>query len=138
MNQYYGDIIEKMGPPTWWDDFYPRYCEFAPDEVSNIYSDEVALVEIACQSCQKRFRMALGRSQWTPPSLSSVIGNGSFYYGDPPNTRCCLAGPTMSCLNLRVLEFWRRAQEGFVRVPELEIELDKDRSAWPVVRQYSL
>lgn len=70
-----------------------------------------------------------------PPSLSDLVRSGAVHYGDPPNVDCCAAGPTMNCLDLRVVEFWTRgpivsgqledaikAME-WRRVPELEVEL---------------
>ena len=30
------------------------------------------------------------------------------HYGDPPNSQCCAAGPTMNSEPHRVVEFWKR------------------------------
>ena len=61
MFTYYGDILEKLGPAIWYtEDGYPRYCEFAPNECG-VHTKAVALLEIACQDCDKRFLVA---SEW--------------------------------------------------------------------------
>jgi hypothetical protein len=105
-------------------------------ERHSVYSgNEVALLEIACQSCGKRFKVAMswGRMDGLlleSRSLSEQIEDGSIHYGDPPNNGCCPAGPTMNCDDLRVIEFWSR-DDGleFVRVRELEIELPDAKEA---------
>ena len=52
MLHHYRDITDKLGRPEWWDEVgAPRYCKFSPTETNNIYCDEVALLEIACQNC---------------------------------------------------------------------------------------
>ena len=62
-----------------------------------------------------------------PPTLAEQVTDGSIHYGDPPNSGCCPAGPTMNCEDLAVVEFWRRyrttVREGWQRVSELEIAL---------------
>ena len=60
MNHFFDDIINKLGEPKWYDvNGYPRYCDFAPDEISNIYASIVFLVRIACQGCPKEFDVAV-------------------------------------------------------------------------------
>lgn len=60
-------------------------------------------------------------------TLADDIRSKSIHYGDPPNTGCCPAGPTMNCEPHRVLEYWRK-EEGsstrfqWVRDPSLEID----------------
>lgn len=122
MNHHYSDIRSKIiEPPTWFDEqAVPRYCPFAPGESSDIYADEVALVEIACQSCDTRFMAAFSHGstswsrgelkahgQWTPDDVRK------FHYGDPPNVACCMSGPTMNSVPLRCVEFWRKGGEEF-------------------------
>lgn len=54
----YSDIIERAGEPDWYDDNgAPRYGPFHPRRVS-VYSAEVALLLVACQSCGWRFKGA--------------------------------------------------------------------------------
>lgn len=120
MNCDYKDIRSRIPEqPSWFDEgAVPRYSAFAPHELSNIYAREGALVVIACQACQTRFRVAFSRSSMDDvrdqaagrPSrlLADIIKTGEIHYGDPPNTGCCPAGPTMNSDPLRVLEYWRR------------------------------
>jgi len=115
MHANYRDIIGKLGEPRWWDEHaVPRYCEFSPDRVANIYATEVALAEIACQSCGHRFRVAFSWSQsawinYQIPRLSEILCSyGELDYGDPPNLPCCPAGPTMMSDPVGVIEFWKR------------------------------
>lgn len=133
MHHHYNDITSRiLAPPMWYDEnAVPRYCDFAPDEVADIYATEVALVEIACQDCGQRFNVAFSwdRVEWVKgvPRLHEAMTLADvkrLHYGDPPNAGCCPAGPTMNCDDLRVLEFWRK-DEAFTwtRIPELEVAL---------------
>jgi hypothetical protein len=125
MHNFYHEIIASMGEPIWWDEVgVPRYCEFGPMETNNIYAYQVALIEIACQDCGKKFKVAMS---WHPfdnfPELKKLVMDKSIHYGDPPNISCCPAGPTMNCYDLRVIEFWESKDFDWVRMPELEIML---------------
>lgn len=134
MNHDYQDIRSRiLEQPKWYDEHaVPRYCEFEPNRAANIYAAEVALALIQCQRCEKQFRVcfswALGDDVIRgEQSVSSDVTNRSLHYGDPPNVHCCPAGPTMNSEMIRVLEFWRRAAFGkFARVPELEVEFERD------------
>lgn len=120
MHTYYGDILDRIDVrPLWFDEnAVPRFDPFTPEFLADIYANEAVLAEIACQCCHERFRVAMSRSShddvmgWldgTPaPSLADRIRDDALAYGDPPNIRCCDAGPTMSSDFLRVLEFWQR------------------------------
>ena len=145
----YSDIRSRISePPLWWDESgVPRYVPFAPDEVADIYADQVALVLIACQACHAEFPVAFSWSRIAfVKGEATIIGPltlekvQSLHYGDPPNVGCCSGGATMNCDDLRVLEFWRRGGDEFTelrdghrvclpgyfdwrRVPELEIAL---------------
>jgi hypothetical protein len=128
MHNEYQDIVSRIAePPTWYDEHgVPRWGAFTARGVANIYWEECALLLIACQNCRREFRVcissgALDRLQHGP--LADVVRDGSIHYGDPPNMGCCPAGPTMNCLDLKVLEFWRRDSFVGVRVFELEVEL---------------
>jgi hypothetical protein len=48
----YSDITERIAePPKWWDEHgVPRYADYDPWRVANIYAEETALVEAACQA----------------------------------------------------------------------------------------
>lgn len=129
MHHHYSDITDKLGEPTWWDEnAVPRYCEFGPNRGANIYAAEIALLLIACQGCGQEFRVAMSTGSYEltmgQPKLSDLVTSGRVHYGDPPNARCCPAGPTMNSEPLRVIEFWDRRAES--RVPELEGEIAQE------------
>lgn len=134
MNPDYADIRDRIAePPKWWDENgTPRYCEFAPDEVASFYAEEVALVVIACQSCEREFRVALSVDSLTVARGGAWLSDAiqEIHYGDPPNVQCCPSGPTMNSVPKRVVEFWssrsRMADARFVRVPSLEVEIKCD------------
>ncbi len=115
MNHHYQDIISRIPePPKWWDESaVPRYCDFAPNEGANIYAHEIALVLIACQSCETEFQVAMSCDEYNVAigkriRLAELIALRTLHYGDPPNTKCCAPGPTMNCLDYRVLQYWRK------------------------------
>lgn len=130
MKHHYRDIRDKIATePLWWDEVgVPRYCVFSPKETNDIYADEVAFLEIACQNCRRRFKVALraGSRQRREgaPSLDSRVRDGSLHYGDPPNIGCCPAGPTMNSVPLRVLEFWVNDGGKWRRQVEFEVEVE--------------
>jgi hypothetical protein len=145
MNHHYRDIIDKLGPPLWWDEHaVPRYCPFSPDECANIYADEVVLLEIACQSCGAIFRVAMSSSRFQriceaakyenelfakeveEQKLCDDISEKLLHYGDPPNNHCCPAGPTMNCIDRRVLEYWKREKQEWVRDSSYEVEIEEE------------
>ena len=88
----YRDIASRLGPSLWWDDHgVPRYDPFHPD-LCGVYDGYVALLQIACQSCGRRFLVASGISRsWRPlrvgsrpPALPTANDTSSLGYGDPP------------------------------------------------------
>lgn len=131
MHTFYEDILSRIGEdPKWFDEAaVPRFCDFSPREVADIYADEVALVGIACQSCQHKFRVAFSRGpvdEMLKPgsrSIADAIRANTIHYGDPPNIMCCAAGPTMNSEPGRVLEYWIRENFDWVRDASLEIDL---------------
>lgn len=150
MHNAYRDIRSRIQEsPRWWDENgVPRYGLFATDRIADIYADECALVMIACQGCRKEFMVAFSASQhgtwmngdWSgiedreaafdacKHSIAKQIRDGSLHYGDPPNTECCPAGPTMNCLDVMVLEYWRLNDlREWERVSELELMLADHR-----------
>lgn len=131
---------------SWWDENgTPRFAAHDPKLCPDIYADEVALLEVACQGCDRRFavQVSMGmRGRMTAGgaamSLESIIRSGVIHYGDPPNVDCCPAGPTMNVWDIRVIEFWTRMLEGgyvWSRVPELEINLP---DADPASREFDV
>jgi hypothetical protein len=133
MLHHYRDIISRIDDdPSWFDEAgVPRYCEFEPRACANIYAREVALVEIACQACGKRFKVSFSRNAVTRildgSYLAELIERKELHYGDPPNVGCCPAGPTMNSIPLRVLEYHHATNAGrWKRDQEYEVELDGD------------
>jgi hypothetical protein len=130
MNCSYAEIIDAMGEPKWWNEYAaPRYVEFSPRHVANIYADYCALVLIACQACGHEYQVAFSGAEFNDRDLASLIRSGAIHYGDPPNF-CCHGGATMNCEDLRVLEYWTRKTNVFrewKRLPNLEIVLPDGR-----------
>lgn len=134
MNCSYEEIIEAMGEPKWWNEVAaPRYLEFEPQHIENIYADDCCLALIECQGCGHPFKVAFSSSATyefldNRRPLSEVVQDGSLHFGDPPNIGCCAAGPTMNCMDIKVLEYWsRRNSKDFFRewerLPDLEVLL---------------
>ena len=141
MNCGYSDIRALTNQcVNWWDEHaVPRYCEFTPVDVANIYAVEVALVEIVCQQCNAIFHVAFSWSR----TESGISKDGEWWfgmaepmtiwrikrlhYGDPPNVGCCPGGPTMSSEPRKVLEFWRQSEKfKWERVPDLQVWIGED------------
>ena len=145
MHNYYPDIRKRIGEePTWYDcNGTPRYGEFEPGLNPNIYASEVILVQISCQDCRGRFLvemnwdtmkglLACGRhyesftteiSKWLAMKDKKSLWP-PVHYGDPPAHGC--VGDTMNCYDLKIAQFWRKDNMRWVRVPELEVELEKE------------
>jgi hypothetical protein len=132
----YSDITEKISErPQWWDEKgVPRYACFGPDRVADIYAEEAALLEISCGGCGTYYQVAFSTAEFEPSlrggvPLADSIRKGEINYWDPPNYGCCRTGPSMSCQNLRVLEYWtRRHNHGkWERDPSLEMILPSGR-----------
>lgn len=64
MHNYYKDILDLTDrEPLWFDEHaVPRFVDFSPMRIASIYADECALVEIACQSCDALFHVAMSTS----------------------------------------------------------------------------
>lgn len=133
MKNYYGDILDLMPiSPAWWDEnSVPRFCDFSPQYTANIYASEVVLFEVKCQICGASFNVVLsGRKElicdkveyWP---LAGKIITKMLHYGDPPNSDCCLSGPTMNSEPHRVLEYWRRDNKSlqWKRMSEHEVDI---------------
>lgn len=132
MKQPYLDIINRISNDSvlWWDENgVPRYDRFSPRLASNIYASEVALLKVACQNCSQQFLVVISALVLSDNnSLLSKIKNRALEYGDPPNVSCCPAGPTMSSIPLKVLQFWKHDGNRLemVRLSEYEIEIVPD------------
>lgn len=130
MHHHYSDIRDRIAePPKWFDEYaVPRYSDFTPDETANIYANRAVLVEIECQDCERSFLVCISTGSMEQHiqgiDLWKAIADGSLHYGDPPNIQFCPAGPTMNCMDIRVVEAWDKQDFGeWTRRPELEITL---------------
>jgi hypothetical protein len=131
MFQDYTDITERIAEtPKWWDENgVPRYEDFEPRRAANIYAIEVVLLDIACFMCLRRFQVALSGQGGAHRdekgiSLADQIRSGDIDYCDPPNYGNCRDGSSTGCLNLAVLQYWRRDfMRDWERHPSLEIAL---------------
>ena len=144
MKQPYEDLhkLAEYREPTWFDEEgVPRWCDFEPDLVNDIYADEVALIKIACQSCGRRFQVAMSWSRMTKAAIAGErlsVRTPQLYYGDPPcyswyreiwdpidafKLRQC-SGSTMTSENLRIMEFWKREECEWIRVSEFQVALE--------------
>ena len=137
MHNHYSDILDKVDGqlPEWFDENgVPRFCDFTPKRLANIYADSCCLLTIGCQGCGRAFHVAMSDSasqqamqqHWLNRPwrrLAELVRNGNIHYGDPPNMGCCPAGPTMNSIPRRVLEFWLRDKFDWERCAELEIDI---------------
>lgn len=126
MNPSYEDITSRINEaPAWWQQGgVPRWGQFGPQQAASIYAREVVLMEIACQSCQTLFKVALcDRLLSDEPPLAQQITAGTLHYGDPPNTGCCAAGASMNSEPRAILEYWSTHDQRYVkdgRVTDIE------------------
>lgn len=133
MHTHYGDILSRIiEEPLWFDEHaVPRYCAFDPNQTVGVSVEEVALVEIACQSCRRLFRVAFSgvnvksletleerqariAHQVNFRPIGDAIRARTLHYGDPPNVNCCLAGSTLNSVPIRVIEYWARGDRRYL------------------------
>lgn len=132
MNHDYADIRNKIDEsPRWFDErAVPRYVDFAPAHLANIYASECVLMEIRCQACHRSFEVAMSYAPSDdirePPRGPLSLRVPFLHYGDPPNVGCCAMGLSMNSEPQRVLQFWRTENWEWRRVPELEISIEAD------------
>jgi hypothetical protein len=150
----YADITSRLGPCKWYDgNSVPRYEEFSPN-MCDVYNRYVAFMEIACQSCDKRFLVASEISMMQTYQVSLPISPlegdekkidevtrkldkegglspweqiGSFHYGDPPRhgtEETCVAGDTMNSVPVRILQFWKKDNKGFEWIRDPKFEFE--------------
>jgi hypothetical protein len=114
VHQYYKDILDRIDePPAWFDDYgVPRFGNFSPRCLGNIYASEAALAEVSCQWCGRMFKVALTEAFTSKRlGLRDEIRLGRVHYGDPPNVNCCAGGASMNSVLHRILEYWSRDYE---------------------------
>jgi len=127
----YEDILKRIKEePKWFDsNGVPRYDKFSPELSPNIYADEVVLLKIMCQQCNKIFFVEMNWDKadkflFEKPALSEMVKQKTIHYGDPPRHNDCGAGNTMNSIPLRVMQFWKRNENlDWIRIKELEIDL---------------
>jgi hypothetical protein len=113
----YKDIRSRINEePSWFDENgVPRYGEFRPRHSASIYISEIALAEISCQGCAKKFRVAFSAVNVRDRNVADAIRTKLLHYGDPPNVECCGSGPTMNSNPLRILEYWKRHHQEYAK-----------------------
>ncbi len=123
MHASYDDIICRIStPPIWFDEHaVPRYCTFEPARSASIHIAEIALAEIACQACQRRFHVDISIVNFQKQTIADAIRGKTLHYGDPPrhdsdaaNCSGCLSGASMNSEPRRVLEYWHRHDQRYV------------------------
>lgn len=127
MKHHFADILDRIPePPKWFDENgTPRYNDFHPDEVPNIYANECCLFRIECQMCTREFDVALSWYRLgTERSLTERVEDNTLHYGDPPNIQCCASGLSSNSVPRYVIQFWRRVKFDWARVSELERKID--------------
>jgi len=145
MRHDYADIRSlTREPPRWFDEYgVPRYVDFGPGKLANIYAKEGVLAEIQCQSCERIFLVSFSAATYRGDALSAAIVANTLDYGDPPNVGCCPAGPCMCSVARRVLQYWAK---GGVTPPNMAPLLDRlakdartvlQRSREPWAEQYA-
>jgi hypothetical protein len=132
----YRDITSRIAEaPKWWDERgVPRYGEFSPRLIADTYSQEAALIEIACAKCRKALHVAISTIDDDPfarcgTPLGDRIRNGNLSYGEPPAHGDCSEGLWTTALELRVLQYWIRGHNSgawggdWKRDASLEVDL---------------
>lgn len=107
MKASYEDITSRIQEaPKWYDaNGTPRYGEFKPEMLPDIYANVCVLFQIRCQFCPKRFVVELHEIKGEPNfAIEGEIKNNSLHYGDPPSHEC--SGDSANCLDLFVIGYW--------------------------------
>jgi len=96
----YEDLLEIGGIPLWFDqNGTPRFSPFTPELTADIYANDLAFMEIACQNCHQKFKVLASPDRFQrdvvypqkAESPNALLDGadcwneiGSFHYGDPP------------------------------------------------------
>ena len=103
-----------------------RYRAIVPlnlgGRLASIHIGEIALIEITCQECQRRFRVALLVMNVPEQTIFKAIQRKTLHYGDTPrhdshdaaDSDECIAGASMNSEPRHVLEYWRRHDRRYV------------------------
>jgi hypothetical protein len=117
----YSDILSLTDEsPQWYDENgTPRYAPFEPSLCPDIYSNQVVLAEIRCQSCGQLFQVEM-HSTW----FAHTEVPHTWAYGDPPphctDSGLLCAGSTMASDVTEILQVWIRDNSEWTRRPEWE------------------
>lgn len=121
----YYDIRSRLGTPLWFDEnAVPRYREFHPNWLANIYATEAALFVVRCQTCSMEYIVAASNQRTV---IETMIGKRELHFGDPPNVGCGDAS-SMRSMPTSVLQFWRKMPfpNGWERDTSLEVDIRPD------------
>ncbi len=119
--------------PVWYDKHgCPRFCEFSPKLVPNVYATCALLMKISCQRCGKIFKVSLNYGAGATPFESlkrykDKRSKGRLFpvqYCDPPN-HDCPTGNVMSSNSKEILEFWMKENGNWVRHSEVELIVEE-------------
>ena len=102
----------------------PRFCEFSPDKLANIYASEAVLLLISCQlGPHHHFQVAMSRVLPAEADFATEIRGKKIHYGDPPVVAYCNS-PEANSVAIQVLPYWRREIAGrWMRDPTFEIDV---------------
>jgi hypothetical protein len=149
MRTDYKDIRDRIAEfPKWFDECgTPRYCDFHPRELANIYANEAALMLVTCAACGQGYQVATsnltmlpwGQAKNPEPAssqpeltpLAQAIRDRTIQYGDPPNAcpeTCGGMGASMLSESQRILQYWQRTSPigGWRRDPNFEVDVQTD------------
>jgi hypothetical protein len=130
LHNCYDDILSRIvEEPLWFDEHaVPRYCNFEPSKLANIYAREAALAEITCQACKRLFCVAFSEVNWNSGAIADAIRSRSLHFGDPPNVGCC-GNAHMNSEPRRVVEYWSRHDPKYTR-QKGNMTVVSDHVAW--------
>ena len=79
MHASYDDITSRIGTaPIWFDEHaVPRYCAFEPKRSASIHIGEIALAEVTCQGCQRKFCVAFSAVNFREQTIAEAIRSGA-------------------------------------------------------------
>lgn len=124
MKTNYFDILDSVKEePYWWDENgVPRFVEFKPEHMANIYANKVKLVRICCQHCKREYDVCMSLSRLDSPHRFDAN-----IYGDPPNIGCCPGGPSSSSISIKILQYWEfDTGKNWIKKISKEIDLKCD------------
>lgn len=129
MHICYHDILSLSNQsPEWWLNGVPRFIPFEPHNI-DIYADQAALILVKSQSDGRTYKVGVFTRSYNSKdkSLSQQIEcyNSITFLNQLPNDGKDIAGPTMTPLQIKVIEFWKRKDDviNWERQEQYEVEL---------------